>query len=91
MSPIWGKNSEPSDNDFDEEEGSTKKEPKSKLSTTQTKINPTMQQTLKKDQLEPASEKEQSEKITKPALKQRAKSQMRTRNPALDLSEQRGP
>ena len=42
MSPIWGKNSEPSDNDFDEEEGSTKKEPKSKLSTTQTKINPTM-------------------------------------------------
>ena len=34
MSPIWGKNSEPSDNDFDEEEDSTKKEPKTRPTTT---------------------------------------------------------
>ena len=55
---MWGKNSEPSDNDFSEEEGGTKKEPKNKLSKTQTKTNPTTSQTLKKDQTEPASEKE---------------------------------
>ena len=41
LSPLWGKNSEPSSEDLSEEEENSKKKPKSRPTTTQTKMKPT--------------------------------------------------